>query len=157
MSGITKKGERRVEDKLRAIRAGISAAIAALTSLWGWFGWLLVAWAVCMALDIATGMAAGVKRGEWSSGKAREGLFHKAGCLAAVTVTGVLDLVAGVLTANLPVAYSVFLSPMMVTWYLLTEVGSVIENAGSMGAPIPAWLKKAIAALRGQVDGAMEK
>lgn len=151
-----------MENRVKAFKAGVSAAVGALTALWGWFGWLVVAWAACMALDVGTGMAAGARRGEWSSERAREGLFHKAGCVAAVTVAGVLDLVVRELMTALPAGalpftYTVFLCPVMVTWYLLTEMGSVIENAGSMGAAVPAWLKKAIAALRDQVDGGMEE
>lgn len=148
-------------DELKALKGAVSAAVAALTALWGWFGWLVVAWGACMALDVGTGMAAGAKKGEWSSQKAREGLWHKAGCVAAVTVAGVLDLVvAELLTAlpaeALPFTYTVFLCPMTVAWYLLSEAGSVIENVGSMGAPVPAWLKRAIAALRDQVDGKVD-
>ena len=44
------------------------------------------------------------------------------------------------------------LCPITTVWYLLAEVGSVIENAGSMGAPVPPWLKKAIAALRDRLE-----
>lgn len=148
-------------ENVKKLKALATAAIAALTALWGWFGWLVAAWVACMALDIATGMAAGAKRGEWSSAKAREGLWHKAGCVTAVVVSGVLDLVVGELLGTLPggalpFSYTVFLCPVMVAWYLLTEVGSIVENAGAMGAPIPGWLKRAIAALRDQVDGAMK-
>ncbi|WP_343212834.1 phage holin family protein [Flavonifractor sp. An4] len=39
-------------------------------------------------------------------------------------------------------------------WYILTEAGSIIENAGALGAPIPAWLTKMIAALESKVDQA---
>ena len=149
-------------DGVKTFKAALSAIAAALTALWGWFGWLILAWMVCMALDIGTGMAAGAMRGEWSSGKAREGLFRKAGCVAAVTASGLLDLVAGMLLRSipgqaLPFSYTVFLCPMTVSWYLLTELGSIVENAGSMGAPIPAWLKKAIAVFRERMDDAMEK
>lgn len=149
-------------EKVKNIKILVTTAIASLTALWGWFGWLVAAWVACMALDIATGMAAGAKRGEWSSARAREGLWHKAGCITAVVVSGVLDLVVRTLVDTLPggampVSYTAFLCPMMVAWYLLTEVGSIIENAGAMGAPVPAWLKKAIAVLREQVDGTMEQ
>ncbi len=145
-----------MEHRVRSWKAAVSAAVGVLTAVWGWFGWLVIAWFGCMALDIATGMAAGARRGEWSSKLAREGLWHKAGCVAAVTVCGVLDLVVGQLLrglpqGSLPFEYDVLLCPMMVMWYLLTEVGSVIENAGRMGAPIPAWVSRMIAELRGKL------
>ncbi len=138
------------------IKAGVSAALALMTALWGWFGWLVIAWVVCMALDVFTGMAAGCKKGEWSSQVAREGLWHKAGCVAAVVVAGLLDLVMGQLLGGmgtaLPFSYTVLLCPLVVTWYILTEAGSVVENAGKLGAPVPKWLRKAIKTLRESVD-----
>ncbi len=139
------------------IKAAVSAALAVLTALWGWFGWLVIGWIACMLLDVFTGMALAAKTGAWSSAKAREGLWHKAGCIAAVAAAGLLDLVVGELTAapglELPFTYTVFLCPMVIVWYVLTEAGSIVENAGALGAPVPGWLKKAIAAFRDKVDG----
>ena len=40
----------------------------------------------------------------------------------------------------------------MTAWYLLTELGSVIENAGALGAPLPQFLVRAIAVLRADVS-----
>lgn len=149
------------EEKINQFKAGITAIIGLFTALWGWFGWLIIAWVACMALDVFTGMAAGCKRGEWSSRLAREGLWHKTGCVAAVVIAGILDLVMGQLLGNVggefPFAYTVFLCPLVVAWYILTEAGSIIENAGRLGAPIPAWLRKAIAALGDTVDKTGEK
>ncbi len=138
-------------------KAAVTGALAALTALWGWYGWLLVAWAASMALDYITGSCAALKAGEWSSKVAREGLWHKAGSVAAVLVALLLDLVVGQVVAQipnveLPFSYSVLLGPLVVVWYILTEAGSIIENAGRLGAPIAPWMKKAIAALRETVD-----
>lgn len=145
-------------ENINRFKATVSAALALLTALWGWFGWLIIAWIVCMAMDVFTGMAAACKRGEWASRMAREGLWHKTGCVAAVLIAGILDLVMGQLLGNvgvdLPFRYTVFLCPLVVTWYILTEAGSIIENAGRLGAPIPAWLRKAVAALKDGVDSA---
>ena len=35
-------------EHINAFKAAIAAVCAALTTLWGWFGWLVVAWVVCM-------------------------------------------------------------------------------------------------------------
>ena len=45
-------------DKVNAFKAALSALCAALTALWGWFGWLIFAWVVCMLIDYLTGSAA---------------------------------------------------------------------------------------------------
>lgn len=149
-------------EHINGAKAALAAVLAALTALWGWFGWLVLVWAVCMALDYITGSAAAWKAGEWSSRLAREGIWHKAGSLAVVLVAGLLDLGLGVVMGNIPghpipFDYGVFVCPLVVVWYILTEVGSIVENAGRMGAPIPGWLARAVAALRDRVDGAGEE
>ena len=144
-------------DGINAFKAAVSAVVAALTALWGWFGWLVVGWLVCMGLDYATGSAAALRTGQWSSQAARDGIWHKVGCAMAVLAAGVLDLVIGLLIGHvpgivLPFEYSVFFCALVVVWYILTELGSIIENAGALGAPVPGWLKSAIAALQDRVD-----
>ena len=57
---------------------------------------------------------------------------------------------------ELPFEYTVFVSVLVLVWYILTELGSIIENAGALGAPIPAWLAKMISALSSSVDKAGE-
>ena len=49
---------------LLGIKAAVAAGVAALTAVWGWFGWLVVAWVVCMLLDYGTGTAAALRAGE---------------------------------------------------------------------------------------------
>ena len=144
-------------EHVNTFKAALAALCAALTALWGWFGWVVVAWICFMLIDYATGSAAALRAGEWSSKSARDGIWHKLGSVVAVIVAAILDTVIGHLLANLPgvelpFAYTVLLCPLVVIWYILTEVGSIIENAGALGTPIPAWLKKMIAALKQKVE-----
>lgn len=144
-------------DGINAFKATISAVVAALTALWGWFGWLVVGWIACMAIDYATGSAAALRAGSWSSKEARDGIWHKVGCAMAVLASGIMDLVIGLLIDNvpgiaLPFEYNVFFCALVVVWYILTELGSIVENAGALGAPVPEWLAHAIAALQDRVD-----
>ena len=41
---------------------------------------------------------------------------------------------------------------MVVVWYTLTELGSIVENAVALGAPVPQWLQKTLAAAKDAVD-----
>ena len=146
-------------ENVTKFKASLAAVLAAMTALWGWFGWLVLAWVACMAIDYITGYSAAAKNGEWSSQIAREGLWHKAGCIFAVLVAGILDAVVGYLLGNidglaLPFTYTVFVCPLVVTWYIMMEVGSILENAGKMGAPVPPFLKKMIAVLKASIDTA---
>ena len=138
-------------------KAVVAAVIALLTALWGWFGWLVLLFIVCMVLDYLTGTAAAMARGEWSSPAARDGIWHKCGSIVVVVVAGVADLLIGTLIGHipgvaLPFEYTVLLCPMVVVWYTLTELGSIVENAVALGAPVPQWLQKALAAAKDAVD-----
>ena len=39
-----------------------------------------------------------------------------------------------------------FVLPIVLVWYIFTELGSIAENAAKMGAPVPAGLLKLLAA-----------
>ena len=123
-------------ENINTFKAALAALGAALTALWGWFGWVVLAWIGLMLIDYITGSAAALRAGKWSSSTAR--------------------LLANVPGVELPFTYSVLLCPLVVMWYILTEAGSIIENAGELGAPVPAWLTKMIAALESTVDEAGE-
>lgn len=149
-------------EHINGLKAAIAAVVGCLTALWGWFGWLVLAWVACMLLDYATGSFAALRAGEWSSKTARDGLWHKLGAIVAVLVAIILDGVIGLILANIPALslpfdYTVFLSVLVLVWYIMTELGSIVENAGKLGAPIPSWLAKAIAALEASVDDAGDK
>ena len=83
-------------------KAAVCAACGAFTAAFGWLGWLIAAWAACMALDWLSGSAAAASRGQWSSAAARAGIWHKAGMLVVVLVSALTDAVLGMAAANLP-------------------------------------------------------
>lgn len=112
---------------------------------------------VVPAADYLTGTAAAMQKGKWSSKAARDGIFHKVGSIVVVAVAGGADLLIGMICdhlpgVTLPFEYTVLLCPLVVVWYTLTELGSIVENAVSLGAPVPAWLQKALSAAKDAVD-----
>ena len=140
-------------------KAAIAAVVAVLTALWGWFGWLVVLFVGCMAVDYLTGSVAAMRRGTWSSASARDGIWHKCGSIIVVMVAGAADLLIGTMLGHLPgvvlpFEYTVLLCPLVTVWYTLTELGSIVENAVALGAPVPAWLKKMLDAAKDVVDKA---
>lgn len=144
-------------ENIRTLKTGITALCAAFTAAFGGTGWLSLLFPLAMALDYATGSAAAIKAGEWSSGAARSGLAHKGGMIAAVLAAAFLDgamyvLVTFLPAIHLPFDYPALATPLVLCWYVLTEIGSVIENAAKLGAPIPPFLKKALAALSHTLD-----
>lgn len=146
-------------DNAMQMKAGFAACIAAMTAFWGWFGWLTLAWISCMAVDYISGTVAAMRDGGWSSKIARDGIFHKGGMVLTVFVALLADQLVGLVLGNIPVIplpweYGVLIAPMVITWYIVTELGSIVENAAKMGAPVPPWLVKFLAVVEDATDHA---
>jgi len=136
-----------LEKSMMELKLAVTAALTACTAIWGWFGWLVLLWLGCLLLDFITGSLAAASVGGWSSRLAREGIWHKLGCIVAVMVAAAADLLLGLVTAHVPgfpLEYSTLLCPMVIVWYIIAELGSVMENAVRLGAPVPEFLKKAL-------------
>lgn len=117
---------------------------------------------VLMVIDYVSGMAASAveaidhpddKRYGLSSKKGAKGIAKKVAYLCVIAVSMVIDYIvirtSGVLGVALP---NTMLSLLVSVWYLLNEALSIIENAGRIGAPVPNWLMKYIAALKDKID-----
>ncbi len=143
-------------DNATQIKGAISAVLAFLTALWGWVGWAILIWVSCLLMDYISGTAAARKNGEWSSEIAREGLWHKLGEIFAVLVAALCDIALGVVLKSapfeLPFEFSTLITPIVLLWYVITELGSILENAGKLGAPLPVWLKKMLKQYKDTLD-----
>lgn len=149
-------------EQVNKIKTAVAAALGLLTGFWGWMGWLVVGWVACMVLDYITGSLAATRAGEWASARAREGIWHKCGMIVVVLVAAGTDLLLSTVLANLPlvalpVEYTGLVCPVVLVWYIVTELGSMAENAAVMGAPVPKWLKKLLALGKDAVDQAADK
>ncbi|WP_298732546.1 phage holin family protein [uncultured Subdoligranulum sp.] len=143
------------ENVFLVLKAAVVAAASAFSAAFGWMGLLFLAWVGCMAMDWISGSAAAAAKGKWSSAVARAGVWHKAGMTIVVMVAFVTDKVVSVSLANmewLPFDYEFLVSPVILVWYIFTELGSIAENAVEMGAPIPAWLPKMLEAGKDAAD-----
>lgn len=137
------------------IKAAVAAVAGAFGAAFGWIGWLILAWVICMVLDWISGSAAAAAKGQWSSAAARAGIWHKTGMVVVVIVAGLADCVLGVAVQNLPmlgIEYTVLVLPVILVWYVFTELGSIAENAVDMGAPVPGWLTKLLEVARNAAD-----
>lgn len=133
------------------MKAVIVSAAGAFSAAFGWLGWLILAWVGCMVLDWISGSAAAAAKGNWSSAVARAGIWHKGGMVVVVIVAAVADCVLGMAVGHFPalgIDYTVLVLPVILVWYIFTELGSIAENATDMGADVPAWLTKLLAAGR---------
>lgn len=142
------------------IKAGITGIFVLLTSLWGWVGWAIIVMILAMLADYITGSWAARAKGEWSSTIARQGLWHKLGEIVALLVAALCDIAVKVILSSAAapifgeIEYRNYVTLVVAIWYIFTELGSIIENVGKLGAPVPKWLAKGIAALRQKADDA---
>ena len=140
-----------------AVKAAIVGIFGVFGAAFGWLGWLVLAWIGCMVVDYISGSSAAMKAGQWSSAQARAGIWHKAGMIVVVIVAAVADNVLSLVVASIPsisIEYTVLLLPVVLVWYILTELGSILENAAAMGAPVPEFLIRILAAAKDKVEAA---
>lgn len=134
-----------MEDKLVTIKAAIAAVFTAISAFLGWKGIMALVWVVLMILDYLSGSLAARKTGTWKSSVARDGFLHKGGMIIVVLVALLGDFALSIALPHIPlinIAWPEILFPMVLAWYIITELGSILENAEKMGAAVPAWLLK---------------
>lgn len=139
-------------------QAAAAGLLAAAGVAWSKLGWLIVLWAACAALDFLTGCLAALRNGEWNSRAAREGIWHKAGMIVIVLVAILFDLALRQIIAVTGIQApfdGVLATPLVLSWYVVAELGSILENAVKMGAQnVPGWLKNRLAVMSGALDTA---
>ena len=149
-----------------SIQVCVTGLVAYLSQKLGVTFYLLGILLCLMVIDYLSGMAASAvealdhpddKSYGWSSRKGAKGIAKKVAYLFVIAVGMVIDYViiqtSGVLGFNLP---NTMLSLLVTVWYMLNEALSITENAGRMGAPVPEWLMKYIAALKSKIDSDRE-
>lgn len=136
-----------MENKVFEIKAAVSAFFAVAGTFLGWKGVLLVIWAVAMVLDYISGTLAARQANEWDSSRARAGLWHKGGMILVVLVAMLFDGCLAMVAINIPglnMTWPGVIFPVALAWYIITELGSVVENAVKMGAAVPGWMTKGL-------------
>ena len=136
-----------MNENLVAAKTAMVACFGALCTFLGWRMLMLLVWVALMMLDYLSGSYAARQNGTWKSEKARAGIGHKAGMVFVVIVSIIADFVIALACESLPndvfsFSWPMAIFPMVTMWYILTEIGSIIENAIALGAEVPAWLPK---------------
>lgn len=110
---------------------------------------------MAMGLDYLSGTAVALKEKKWSSSRAREGLWHKCGMIFAVTVAALADFIMAMVLQYVPqsgISWPGLTLPLVLSWYILTELGSILENAMALGASVPRSLTRLLRAGREAVE-----
>lgn len=102
---------------------------------------------VVVVVDIISGTYKGIKNGELSSKRIREGLMTKSGYLLVLILVHQFDLLFG---------YEEPVLRTVTAWlYIFTEAVSVIENLYEIGIPIPKKLYCILMTVKDKTGGTM--
>lgn len=148
-------------------QATASAVIGWLTAKLGVMFWPLAILLILMIIDYITGMLASKAEAlqhpedpsfGWSSRRGILGILKKTGYMCIIAVSVCLDqiILTGVAQMGLESPVKGLFGLIVTVWLVLTEMISIIENAGRMGAPVPRWLARYIAVLKGRIDEDMD-
>lgn len=147
-----------MEEKLLAIKAIIVTALGVISTMLTWQSKLIIAMILMMVVDYITGTIAGTKKNGWSSQIAREGLAGKIAYFAVLFVAGCCDFSLSLLFTqiNTGIEWKVICLPIVAGWYILTDAGSILENAVTLGAKVPGWLVKLLKITRDKLDSTID-
>ncbi len=130
--------------------AGLAGvALASIAGFWTDLGSLLPWLLLVTVLDIASGLTAAWRGGAIDSRIAWRGMTRKVYQILLVVVAQIIEVVYRELVGPPPVDFSNWCA----AFFIIVEAISVMENAGRAGAPIPPWLRDALALLNGKVGG----
>lgn len=130
---------------------GILAMVAGMFSyVTGSITELVIALVVLMLLDYVTGMFAGYIQQKWSSTVGVKGVIKKVGFIFLVLIAILTDYVIVQLGSKigLSIEFAGVFTFAVTCWLISTELLSIIENLGSMGVPIPQFLRIAFEKLK---------
>jgi len=112
---------------------------------------LLILFAVQM-LDVASGLCVAAQTGRIRSAIANIGIQKKVFAWIIVLLVGILQFeLSDIMPVNIVLNYT----PMEVAalGFVLVESLSIIENGEKLGVPLPAWLKRSLAAAQDDTGG----
>lgn len=152
-----------VKSVTAAVVGFVSGIGAYLSGKLGVLFYVLVILGVMMGVDYITGMLASKKEAiehpddtgyGWSSKKGTIGIIKKVGYLCVIAVAVAFDYIIlyALADTGIEIDIKAFFGILVTVWFVLNEMLSIAENAGRMGAPIPAWLTKYIAVLKNKIE-----
>ena len=129
-------------DVLRIAAAGIGGIA---TYIWGPWDALIIALVAMVAIDYITGIIKAAMQGKLSSLVGFKGLLKKVAIFLLVAVGGMVDKI--IPATNEAVRNAV------IFFYIANEGLSILENAGELGLPLPAALKKSLEKMKDKETG----
>ena len=129
-------------DVLRIAAAGIGGIA---TYIWGPWDALIIALVAMVAIDYITGIIKAAVQGKLSSLVGFKGLLKKVAIFLLVA--------GGVMVDKIIPATNEAVRSAVIFFYIANEGLSILENAGELGLPLPAALKKSLEKMKDKETG----
>lgn len=129
-------------DVLRIAAAGIGGIA---TYIWGPWDALIIALVAMVAIDYITGIIKAAMQGKLSSLVGFKGLLKRVAIFLLVAV--------GVMVDKIIPATNEAVRNAVIFFYIANEGLSILENAGELGLPLPAALKKSLEKMKDKETG----
>ena len=129
-------------DVLRIAAAGIGGIA---TYIWGPWDALIIALVAMVIIDYITGVIKAAVQGKLSSAVGFRGLLKKVAIFLLVAV--------GVMVDRVIPATNEAVRSAVIFFYIANEGLSILENAGELGLPLPAALKKSLEKMKDKGTG----
>ena len=127
-----------------SIKAILTAAIGGFVALIGGWDKVMEILVIFIIMDYLTGVGLAIKERQLNSEIGSRGLLKKATIFIVIIVAAQLDRIVDNPVNLFRTAAGLF--------FIANEGISILENAGKIGLPLPAFLKKALEQLKGRND-----
>jgi toxin secretion/phage lysis holin len=144
-------------EHIKEVKLAISSVFATIFYLIGWQGLLFILLAIALVIDYITGSIAARQSDTWTSAKASAGRRKKAMIFVAIIVAIILDAIIWIGGSvnpifELPFEWPFLFTLVSVIWFILSEVGSTLENLILMNVSLPVFLTKGIKILKAKAE-----
>lgn len=144
-------------EHIRELKLAITSVFATIFYFIGWQGFLFILLAVALFIDYLTGSMAARQNNIWTSAKASEGRRRKAMTFIALIVALILDSVIWIVGSvnpifELPFEWPFLFTLVSVIWFILSEIGSTMENLILLNVALPGFMTKGIKILKAKAE-----
>ncbi|MDE7323567.1 MAG: phage holin family protein [Lachnospiraceae bacterium] len=151
------------EKKLSTVKGGITFVGAVLGDKFALISPIMILLILLMIADYISGMLASRKeavehpddkRFGWSSKKSIMGIYKKVGYILTILVGFSTDYIIYKLVAEMGLSYqtNTFFGFLIIIWFIINELLSILENAARLGAALPTFIQNALAELKKDID-----
>lgn len=145
---------------LKGVITGVATLIGDILGL---VGPAMILLCILMIVDYVSGMLASKKeavehpKGKkygWNSKKGIIGIYKKVGYLLTILVAISTDYIIFRFIKEIGIDYNTntFFGLLVVIWFILNELISILENAGRMGVMLPGFLMKILSEIKGKIE-----